>query len=563
MRAAEPATAPFGRMGGGSVALALLTAVLCLLSLALPVATLQFYDRILPNRSFGTMSVLVVGVIMAITLETALKLCRTYMTGYAGAAFVHRISSSAVDHVLAADLTRLKDGDRPVDFSNLSVIRNLKEFHNGGLIITLVELAFIPAFLCLIAYIGGVLVLAPIGLLATFICLTVFFGSKLKAALCVREANDDLRYDFLIDAMRCVHSIKAFAQENIMLRRYERLQRGSSSSNLAVSGAMMGALNGGAVFAQALTATTIGVGAIMVINGGLSQGALIAVVLIAGRIMQPVQKGVVLWARLQDYKVSRAKAARIFETPLLNTDIADEPPERIGRIDIVDFSFGFDPNGPALLRDINLQVELGESVSIAGAQGSGKSVLLKMIAGLHKPTNGEILIDGLAPTRFPRHTLKGHVGYLPASGEVLRGTIRDNITRFGEAPLTDAMFVAGLIGVDREFAQLPAGVDTKIESAYADSIPPGLQQRIAIVRALATKPRVIVVDNADRALDMDGYRAFHALLARLRSKAAMIIVSDDENLRRLADRHYELDSGRLVEVAIDSQGNSTPRKLRL
>lgn len=548
-------------------ALVLATVAASVLSLAVPIATLQIYDRILPNRSEETLVVLFVGVAAAIMLDVLLKLTRAHLIGFAGAAFVHKRSSDAMTHILNADLhVGARDG-APIDMHSLGAVRNLKDFHNGTSLVTATELAFVPLFLGLIAYVAGWLALAPAAVVTLFLATMALNGAALKQALQAREERDDARYNFLIESMRAIHAAKAFGQENYLLRRYEALQGKSSVANFGVSEAATASFNGGAFFSQAMLAATVGLGAIFVVEGSMTVGALIATTLLSGRILQPLQRALVLWARFQDYGVSRAKVNRIFEAPTISTAGVDEPPERSGSVRIENASFAYPGSARPLIAEADLSLQMGQSVAIVGAAGSGKSTLLRLIAGLHRPTSGAVFVDGVEATSIPPKRLSAHVGYLPASSDMFRGTIRDNLTRFGETPMEDVMLVARLLGADEEIAKLPAGMETKVESTDADSIPPGLKQRIGIVRVLAAKPRILLFDNADRALDVEGYRKVHALLARLRSKTAMAIVSEDQNLLALADRRFELNDGVLTETAQDrsvqSESRGKHRQVRL
>jgi ATP-binding cassette subfamily C protein LapB len=210
-----------------------------------------------------------------------------------------------------------------------------------------------------------------------------------------------------------------------------------------------------------------------------------------------------------------------------------------------DVAFGYGEGGAHLFRHVNLTVARGEAVRISGAHGAGKTALLHVIAGLSAPAAGDALIDGVPAISYPPSERIRHVALLQTSGVVFHGTIRDNITRFSSVSEAEAREVTGLLGIDRDVSALPRGFDTVLDGTEIDVIPPGLRQRLAIARALASKPRIILFDNADRNLDNEGYRQVYSLLGRLREKVALVIVSDDRNMARLAGRHYVLHEGGL------------------
>ncbi len=201
---------------------------------------------------------------------------------------------------------------------------------------------------------------------------------------------------------------------------------------------------------------------------------------------------------------------------------------------------------------IDIEIPSGEAILISGKNGSGKSELLKAIAGTAKLKQGAIEVDGTRINERPPRMRPYYVGYVETQPLIFRGTIRDNITSFGQTEEIRAQEVASLLEVDREVAKLPNGFDTFLTGDGTDNISTGLKQRISIVRALAAKPKLILFDNADRALDRAGYNAIYNLLARIKGKATLLLVSDDHNIRALADRQFELEDGTLKEVARDT-----------
>jgi ATP-binding cassette subfamily C protein LapB len=221
---------------------------------------------------------------------------------------------------------------------------------------------------------------------------------------------------------------------------------------------------------------------------------------------------------------------------------------REGTLKIEKLSFRHSDDKPWLLDDLDLDLRHGESILLTGAHGSGKTLLLQLLAGIYPPGKGTINIDGRNILRYASEDLIRHVGLIRSEGVIFRGTIRDNMTCFGQIPEKEVQEIAALLKLDRDIARLPSGFDTLLTGTNTDSIPPGLKQRIAMTRVLAPKPRIILFDNADRALDREGYNLVYNLLARLKGRASMVLVSDDFNIRGLATRFCRLENGKLVET---------------
>lgn len=524
------------------------TLTINILSLALPVMTLQVYDRILPNPGSGTLPVLIAGVCVAVVLETCLRLGRSYLTGWSGASFEHRLSCKAMSHILGSDLARLDFGNMGESLSRLAAIGRLKDFYNGHSVITIFDLMFVPLFLALIVYIAGPLAIMPACVLAGFTVVSLAQGSNLRHDLEQRDRHDDNRYSFLIESLEGIHTIKSFSLEKIFTRKYEHLDEESTLSNFKVTQSSALTFNTGMVFSSLMIASVIGAGAYFVLIGTITSGALIATILLSGRIMQPVQRALALWAKYQDYALSRERVERIFELPLhSHSPVEGDAPAREGTLSWHDVTFGRDVLSPLLLDKTNLDIQAGECVSITADQSSALSALLDISSGLFAPDNGSVMIDGRNTMQYRPEELMNHIGYVRSEGIIFRGTIRDNLTCFNLIDITKIQEIAALLHLDREIAELPSGYDTFLTGSSLDSITPGLKQKICVTRVLAPRPKIILFDNADRSLDREGYNQIYNLITRLKGKATLVLSSDDHNLTAHASRHLHLSAGKIIE----------------
>jgi ATP-binding cassette subfamily C protein LapB len=536
------------------VHLVLASLVVNLLALAMPIMMLQTYDRILPNHGYGTLTLLVFGVITAVIFEMALRIARSYLTSWSGAVFEHTTSCQAMKHILQSPMQRFEEQGSGTYLQKMASISRLRGFYSGQALLTIVDLPFVFIFLSLIYYIAGNLVLVPLGLFCAFSLLAWFVGYTLRKQVSEQDFSGKIRYNFIIETLSGIHTLKGLGLEKFFLRRNDRLQTRISSAHYQVAMTNNIAMNSGMLFSQVMTVAVVSVGALRVIHGDMGTGGLAACVLLSGRIMQPVQRALSLWTRFQSFFIDRKELEDIFNLPTANYSATNKIKQPQGHVVFRDVAFRYEPDTPLLFENINMELKPGDSLAISGSAGAGKTTILHLITGLIKPTRGEILVDGAKPHLVNPAILSAHVGYLPEKGTIFYGTIRENLTFFGSIAEEDAMIAAKFLGIDDAVAILPAGYETELTDNVTDPIPPGLKQRIAIARVLANKPRVILFDNADRGLDKHGYNLMFALLGRLRPKTVMIIISDDRNILRLADREYFLHKGRLQETApLDSK----------
>ncbi|MGI9434573.1 MAG: peptidase domain-containing ABC transporter [Geminicoccaceae bacterium] len=527
-----------------------------ILSLSLPILSLQVYDRILVFHGLGTLNVLLTAVIFALALEITLRIARSYTTTWAGAAYEHHTSCQAIDHQLMVEPLAIERRGISGSLQNMAAIGKLTEFVGGQAMVCLIDLPFVCLYLGLIAVIAGYLALVPFAILIIFAGMAWFGSYELKNALVDQEDVDQRQISFLIEALGGIHSIKSMGAEAGFLRRHERLQTTASIHKHRIAFTSGGAAIVGTAFGLIMMVAVTATGAVMVIHSGLSVGALVASVLLSGRIMQPIQRALGIWIRYQDVQLAKNRVDRLFATPIMIDSAFELPAQRKGSLELRDLAFSYQDDGSKpLFRKINLSLGPGDWISVSGGYGSGKSALLKLMAGLLKPTSGSVLIEGVDAHSFPTTNLVKYVGYLATKGTIFDGTVRDNLSAFNPDMEIGAIEMARFLGIEQAIASMPLGYDTVVTDSGSDSIPSGLKQCIALARVLAHKPRLLLFDNADRALDQDNYNHLFRLLGRLKGKVAMVIVSDDRNFLRLAKEEYLLVDGHLVkqDVTLDSK----------
>jgi ATP-binding cassette subfamily C protein LapB len=530
----------------------LITATLAinLLSLALPVMVLQVYDRILVNRSDGTLILLTVGVCIAIFFEAILRIARSYAMNWTGAVYEYTLAANAMRYYINADPMKTKIEGAGKQIQNLGAFTTLRDFYGGQTMITLVDIPFAIVFLSLISYLAGMLVFVPIVLITIFMIITWFLGNRLMRALKAQGACDDKRYNFIIETLQGIHSIKSYGIEVVFQRRYEKLEEDSSITNYNASLINTEGYTFGILFNEVMIIAVVSIGAPMVINGDFTTGGLIATVLLSGRLMQPIQKALFLWTHFQDYRIANETANSIFSIDQIQRQKAEVNHESVGTIELKNVSFGYGSN--LIFNDINLSLRVPDIIAIHGPNNTGKSTLLRLIAGISKPSSGSVIVDGISVSELASEDLVHHVGLIAAESIMFQGTILENLTAFDESKELRALELAAILNVDKEIALLPYGYETKVSDGFADTIAPGIKQRIAIIRVLLNKPKIILFNNADKGLDREGYGHLIKLLTLLKGKVTMIVTTDDQNISKLADRHYLLKDGNLSEVEAQS-----------
>ncbi len=526
--------------------LAVASLFLNILGLAMPMALLQVYDRILPNKSTGTMVLLLLSVLGALALESVLNFGRSWVTGWVGARFEHKAGCEALRRLVMTGIDNFEKEGSGVHLERMNSLATVREFYAGQALLTLLDLPFALLYLGLVALMGGQLVLVPIFLLLAFGFTAMRVGHSLRAAIQKRIAADDRRFNFIIEVLGGIHSVKAMAMEAQMVRRYERLQETCAENYHRVALKSANALGVSSFFSQMTTIAVAAFGSVIVMDGDMTTGGLAACSLLAGRAMAPLQKALGVWTRFQTFLLARERLEEVFELPPeADADLPKLDSVR-GRLELQNVSFHFGEKGDDIVKDVSITIEEGECIAILGGNGSGKTTLLTLMQGALRPKSGKVLIDGQDITAFEPQSVRDKIAYLPQMGVLFQGAILQNITMFRPELEDVAVQTAALLGLDEVVATMPMGFDSSVGDGAYDSLPRGIKQRIAIARALVNNPRIVLFDEANTAVDGAGDNFLRVWLERAKGKRTLVLVTHRPSLVKLADRVFDLDGGRLT-----------------
>jgi ATP-binding cassette subfamily C protein LapB len=299
---------------------------------------------------------------------------------------------------------------------------------------------------------------------------------------------------------------------------------------------------------------TAGIGCLWVINGELTTGGLAASSLLAGRSLQPLLRAMGLWTQFQNVEVARGRVAEAMATPAEAPATLPALPPVEGALQLHKVHFSYDADGPELFRGVDLSVPAGAAVGIRGANGIGKSTLLRLIMRLYTPTQGRITLDGHDLTEFDPASIREQIVYLPQQSVLFQGTIMDNLTGFrGEEAIEPALEVAIKLGLDSVIARLPDGYQSRVGESGADALPGGIRQRIAIAHALARNPKLVLFDEANSYLDAAGDAMLRGVLEEMKGRTTLVLVSHRPSLLQLADELYEINDGQLIQRVVRSR----------
>ncbi|SLN69377.1 Toxin RTX-I translocation ATP-binding protein [Aquimixticola soesokkakensis] len=525
------------------------TISIVIFELIIPLTVQQVYDRFIPNQSLSSLNVLVAIALLCLCAEAFLRWARSVLLGLQGASFAHRAGCQVMGSLLSGRIETAQKQGVGGKLALLNLVRSYREEGSGQRIIVLAEIVIIPLTLGLIAMIAGRLVLVPLGLILLFVIYTLIAGSALFDAKQRRQSSDASRIDLMVEILGATQTIKALSVERNMVGLYEQKKYASSLDHLEVSRRQTFLFDLTNSFSTLLIFSVILFGAYLTVEGNITVGAMIASIILSGRAMPPLQKALGMLNRRQEHQVEAKQVEALLSVvPATNALPRDECPENMGLFALSALTLHHEhqtADHPLLIDSATLDFPRFEMSVLQGAPHGALTRVFRAFSGLHSADSGAVLLNGQPITTLPESVRTRQVAYLKSDTTLYRGTIMDNLSRFGMIPTSDVLFIAKQLRLDEDLSVLSRGFDTFLRGDGGDPVPPGMRQRLALARALAPRPKVILFNHADTGLDRRSYTALFELFARLRGHATVVLASNDNTLCGLAQHRYTLDAGHL------------------
>jgi ATP-binding cassette subfamily B protein len=295
------------------------------------------------------------------------------------------------------------------------------------------------------------------------------------------------------------------------------------------------------------------VGIVLTVEGQLTIGALVAFFATAAVVAAPVEFSGMLLAMALTAKAAMDRHFEVMDTvnSITSPAVPRDPPAVQGALSFRDVSFGFDDGG-RVLEGINLDVRPGETMALVGITGSGKSTLLQLVPRLFDVNSGSVTIDGVDVRDLSLNRLRSLVSVAFEDTTLFSSSVRDNVL-LGSADRSEEALEEALDVAQADFAHaLPQGVDTLIGEEGL-SLSGGQRQRIALARAIAAKPKILVLDDPLSALDVNTEERVEARLREVLRGTTTLIAAHRPSTVALADRVALLENGSITAVGTHTQ----------
>lgn len=516
-------------------------------ALAMPLFTMNVYDRVVPNKAVETLWVLGIGVGLIVLGDLLLRSMRAYFLDWASARIDVKLSSQIMEKVLG---TRYEAKPTSVGSfaSNLRSFESVRDFITSATVVTLIDLPFGIIFLVVIAWISPYMVLPALIGGAVVLIYSLSVQTKMHDLSETMYRASAQRNATLIESLVGLETVKSMGIEGQMQGKWEKSALFLSEVGSKLKLLSSSITNGSYALQQIISVAIIILGVYLISNGDLTMGGLIACSQLTSRALAPISQIASLFTQYHTAATSLKSLEGIMDKPVERSKDVNflSRPAFKGEIEFKNVSFKYPGSDELALNRISFRIRPGEHVGLIGRMGSGKTTINKLILGLYQPTEGAILIDGIDARQIDPAELRRSIGYVQQDNHLFYGTLRDNITLRHQHADDQAVLHAAQVGGIAEFVNThPKGFDLEV-GERGDTLSGGQRQGVGIARAFVTRPQIVLLDEPTSAMDHSGEETVKRNIAEATAEKTLIVISHRNAMLELAERLIVIDSGQIV-----------------
>ncbi len=518
-----------------------------LFALASSLYIMTVYDRVIPNEAIESLWALTLIMLVVMLFDFAIKLIRGQFVDAAGARVDRVVSERLFNRIARHDISLSQQATGALA-NTVREFETLKEVIGSASFTVFADLPFVFLFLIVLWMIGGPVAAVP----AMIVIFVVVFGLLLQPVMrrltLTGMMQGQGKQAVMVEMISALETVKTITGVSLLRKRWL-----SSVVNQAVA-------NRRTRFASQLTQTVtqsgqqisqIGIvvyGVYLITDGSLTMGQLIACVILSGRTLAPLGQLTQLLGRM-----NQAIAAYRSLDEVLGGETEEESRasrlrrEKInGDVDFQHVQFTYEGQENPTLIDVSFKAAAGERIAILGRIGSGKTTILRLLAGLHKPNNGIVMLDNADVRQIQPDDLRRNLSIVFQNPVLFSGSIRDNLLMGApDASDADLLDAAKAAGADNFIGQLPGGFDFPLTERGRE-LSSGMRQALAVARALIAKPSILLLDEPTASLDAGTEQALVNSLDAATKGITTIFVTHRGSMLQMADRILVVEGGRII-----------------
>ena len=527
-----------------------------LLGLFNPLLIQQIIDAVISQGNYSSLNVLGTLLVAMALAQALLGSLRTYLFSDTTNRIDISLGATIIHHLLRLPLGYF--AKRPVGevSSRIAELEKIRSFLTGTALTVLLDAVFSVVYIAVMVLYSVPLTFAALGVLPLFVGLTMGVAPIIRRQLRQQaEANARVQ-SHLVETLSGMETVKGQGMELPSEWRWEQLYGGQIEAGFRNTITSTAAGSANQFLGQVSGLVVIWFGAMLVLEGKMTLGQLIAFRILSGYVTSPLLRLASLWQNFQETALSLERLADIVdhreEIEIAGENLPPIPPLQ-GAIHYEGVNFRFGSSGPLQLLNVNFEIPAGSFVGIVGSSGSGKSTMLKLLTRLFDPLEGTIRIDGYDISKVDLYSLRSQVGVVPQDSLLFDGTVQANIALTRPDASFEEITGAAQVACAHDFIQaLPGGYSNSV-GERGSALSGGQRQRMAIARMVLKRPRLLVLDEATSALDVDTEQQVTRNLAEVYRGSTVLFITHRLGSLRHADRILVMHQGSLVEQGTHSE----------
>jgi subfamily B ATP-binding cassette protein HlyB/CyaB len=528
-----------------TILLASISIQLC--GLAVPLSFQVIFDKVIPHSSLSTLYLLSFSVLTVSLLQALLQYLRFHALAYTASALDVQLGRRVFEHLLKLPIKYFDHTAPGQVVARMREIDTIRRFLLNQGTVALVDMLFVAIYLLILVGYSARLSLVVFASLA----LHAISVSAIRPRMIARSKEafeaTAAKQEFLVDSLSGMLTLKSTAAEPSLVSQWAGRLLAYAQTTFRIDALSSYSQPLAQHIGTLTTAAILFFGTRAVLSADMTVGELLSFHMIATLVEGPILRIVPLWQDFQGLLVSLERLGDIMSMPEEHASSLPRVPMCCGAISLRDVAFRYEASSPLVLRDINLEIPAGQVVGIVGPSGSGKSTLVKLIQRLYVPDSGKLLMDGLDVTMLDPGSIREHVGTVLQESALFSRTIHENIALSNPALARDEVRRAAMLAAADDFIMtMPQGYDTHLDPC-GSNLSHGQRQRLALARALAHDPRILILDEATSSVDYDTELAIQRNLPEISQGRTIIIVSHRLAILQQCDRIVVMSFGEIVE----------------
>ena len=526
----------------------LATVLANILTLASVFFTMNVYDRVVPTQAYASLWTLAIGTVLAALLEFSMRWLKARLVDLGG-----KKADLAINATLLREIMAIRLEHRPqsvgIFASSMRDFESLRDFFSSSSLVLLADMPFVLLFLALIAVVGGPLAWIPALTVPFLLVIGLLAQRPLMKAMRENMKESGDKQSVLVEAVLNMELLKAHNAEGYLQRRWELSNAAGAEAYKKIRSLTNLIMGLSGTVQQLVTVAMVVAGVYLIHANQLTQGGLIASVILAGRALAPLASVMSLAARFQQAVTSLETLDGLIKRPRDRvhgrTYVVPESVQGTLEAQALEFAYPGEHRIP-VIKKLSLHIPAGHKVAMLGRVGSGKSTLLRLMSGLYAPLGGSVRLDGVELQQLEPSEVRARIGYVGQDPQLFMGTLRENLV-LSDSWISDArvLDVLRTLGLYEMVAAHPRGLDMPITEA-GGGLSGGQRQLLAIARMMLREPQLVFMDEPTANMDQNTEARIIAVLKPWLQGRTLLMSTHRPQLLEWADAIAVIEGGQCL-----------------